>query len=101
MRTEKGEELVPGRWSKPPRHLAAGLSAAVMLNGNTDAAERLALALRIAEAEFYLREVERVCGADGCLDAHCRVADSLRRSLDSDRIYLAKLEASASLELAS
>lgn len=49
-------------------------------------------AIVVAQTALQLAQVERACGLDGCLDAHCRVRDSLRRSLQSERAHLAELE---------
>ena len=49
-------------------------------------------AIVVAQTALWLALVERTCGLDGCLEAHCRVRDSLRRSLESERAHLAELE---------
>ena len=46
----------------------------------------------VAQAALYLAQVELTCGRVGCLPAHCRVRDSLRRSLDSERAELGRLQ---------
>lgn len=72
------------------------------LHSTTDIAHQRVV---VAGAAFYLAQVERACGLDGCLDAHCRVRDSLRSSLESERAHLAELEGMGAragiLELAS
>lgn len=47
-------------------------------------------AIVVAQTALYVAQVERTCGLDGCLP-NCRVRDSLRRSLESERAYLAEL----------
>ncbi|MGC2295298.1 MAG: hypothetical protein WA695_01205 [Candidatus Dormiibacterota bacterium] len=47
--------------------------------------------VRVAETEFYLRQVELACIRSGCDPAYCRVRDSLQDSLRSERAELARL----------
>jgi hypothetical protein len=68
-----------------------------MLKRNPNAADSLALvaadqAITVAQTAYRLAQVERTCGRDGCLPGHCRVRDSLRRSLAAERGYLAELQ---------
>jgi hypothetical protein len=49
-------------------------------------------AVVVALAALYLAQVELTCGRVGCLPAHCRVRNSLSRSLDAERAELVRLQ---------